>query len=424
MTETLKPPHHQPLFETLHPETQIFLSRAGETYRFSFQEFRELVVMSRDLEMWRETPLRIWHDEAVLKMKPDWPASEKKKKLLSFLRSRYESLKSDPKKYTRNPESPKREALRITVQESDKKIHGDCPVASSETVCCNLKTIDAVENCAFGCSYCTIQTFYGDQAVFDNRLAEKLAAIPIDPARHYHYGTGQSSDSLVWGNRNGNLDTLLDWAESHPNVLLEFKTKSDNVAYFLERNRSRDSKPLPRNIVLSWSLNPQIVIDHEEHFTAPLERRITAARQAADAGIKVSFHFHPMIFFEGWKEEYPALAAKVQSLFNPREILFISMGSVTFIKPVMQAIRKRGEATRIMQMQLVKAPNQKFTYPADLKIEMFQTLYQAFRGWHSKVFFYLCMEEAKFWDPVFGSHFATNELFEKTLLDACFNKIA
>ena len=130
------------------------------------------------------------------------------------------------------PQTPKPEPLKLTTHTSDKNIVGRCPVASDETVCCNLYTIDAVENCGFGCNYCTIQTFYDDQVLFDSKLPEKLKKLDFDPDRFYHLGTGQSSDSLMWGNQHRILDSLRDFAEENPNVLLELKTKSKTSLTF------------------------------------------------------------------------------------------------------------------------------------------------------------------------------------------------
>jgi len=310
----------------------------------------------------------------------------------------------------------KREKGKIVLMESDKNIFGMCPVASEKTVCCNLKTIDAVENCIFGCSYCTIQTFYKSETVFDNNIAGKLANIQLDPERNYHIGTGQSSDSLAWGNKNGNLDDLCKFASDNPNVLLEFKTKSDNISYFLENE-------IPPNIVCSWSLNPQTIIDNEEHFTVSLENRLKAARSVADKGVKVSFHFHPIVYYDDWRLAYTDIAKKVQDVFRPEDVLFISFGSVTFIKPVLKKIRNLGFPTKITQMELVTDPHGKMTYPDNIKIEKFSTMYQAFSRWHEKVFFYLCMEKAELWEKSLGYVFLTNEEFEKAMLDNVFSKI-
>ena len=124
--------------------------------------------------------------------------------------------------------------MKFPYKKDDSSVFGDCPVRSERTLCCNLKTIDAVQNCAFGCSYCTIQTFYGDRVIVDAELPKKLASLNIERGRFYHIGTGQSSDSLVWGNRDGILDTLCEFAFKHPDVLLELKTKSANVEYFIK----------------------------------------------------------------------------------------------------------------------------------------------------------------------------------------------
>ncbi|MDP3920505.1 MAG: hypothetical protein Q8R76_06850 [Candidatus Omnitrophota bacterium] len=390
----------------LNSESQKFIERVAGDYRFTYQESRQLEIAARDMEMWQEGSLEVlWlriEAEAPLRLK----GPQRKKHLLKKLRESLRSRQVKPTDYSGEPlPQPNRNSLKVTVKTSDKKIFGDCPVASPKTVCCNLRTIDAVENCAFGCSYCTVQTFYGDEAAFDDSLGEKLKGIELEPERFYHFGTGQSSDSLVWGNRNGILDALCNFARKNPNILLEFKTKSDNVAYFMEHE-------LPRNIVCSWSLNAEEVIINEEHFTAGLERRIAAARKVADRGIRVAFHFHPMVYHQGWDKAYPELARRVQEQFRPEEVLFISYGSVTFIKPVVQAIRKRGEKTKILQMEMVPDPHGKLTYPDPVKFEMFRTMHKAFAPWHDGVFFYLCMERAEIWDGVFGWHYKTNEIFE------------
>ena len=90
------------------------------------------------------------------------------------------------------------------------------------------------------------------------------------------------------------------------------------MRYFLERS-------VPPNIVVSYSLNTSLVIQNEEHFTASLKERLQAARKLADQGIRVAFHFHPMVYYRGWEKDYAELALEVQGMFNPDEVLFISV---------------------------------------------------------------------------------------------------
>ena len=411
----------QELFRRLSERQRSFLLNMAKYYRFTFQEFRQVTEACRDLEMWNddELALQSWAEEHFsLKNIPENTSAVDKKRFMQALREYMQELKNRPKRYEKFPHSAKTRAEKkpIVTQRSEKQIFGWCPVASEKTVCCNLRTIDAVESCAFGCSYCTIQTFYSDRYVFDADLGKKLEQISLNPDRFYHIGTGQSSDSLVWGNRNGMLDDLIRFARKHPNVMLEFKTKSNKIAYFLENDT-------PPNIVCSWSLNPQIIIDHEEHFTASLDERLASARAVADRGIKVSFHFHPIIYYENWKEDYLQISRRLQAMFNPEEILFISFGSVTFIKPVIKKIRLRGIASKILQMDFVTDPHGKLTYADEIKIDKFSKMYESFRAWHDKVFFYLCMEKASIWKAVFGRVYPANEDFEKDMLQKCMAKI-
>ncbi len=404
------------LYRKLPAEQQRDIRRLSTDHLLTFQEFRQVVEASRDLTMWGEGNLDEWwraqlRDTALT-------GRSLKKHILKKLNHYLDQLRNSPKVYPENglPRPRARQKLQVATVQSNKKIHGLCPVASPETVCCNLKTIDAVENCAFGCSYCTIQTFYQDQFVFEADLSEKLKAIPIDPAVFYHFGTGQSSDSLVWGNKNGNLDTLCRFAAQHPNILLEFKTKSDNIHYFLENK-------IPHNVVCSWSLNTPTIIQSEEHFTASLDERIGAARAVADLGVKVAFHFHPMVYYADWQLDYAAIATRLLQLFQPDEVLFISFGSVTMITPAIKKIRELGQRTKILQMQMVRDPHGKLTYPDETKIAMFRTMHQALAPWQESVFMYLCMEKASIWQETFGFAYSTNDEFERQFGLRTMNKL-
>ena len=100
-------------------------------------------------------------------------------------------------------------------------------------------------------------------------------------------------------------------------------------------------------------------------------------------------------------------------LFSPEEVLFVAFGARTVIKPVIQKIRKLGQFTKILQMDLVPDPHGKLTYPDDIKVKMFNEILQAITPWRDKVFMYLCMEKASIWEGTFGSVYDTNEEFEQ-----------
>ncbi len=388
----------QTFFPLLSIDDQSYIREIAEHYLFTLQELRIVSEIARDLSMWGEVEL------------PElWSGFEEefsnKDKIIKALDQRIDKLRNAAKRYGQL-KLPTKEEQHLELCHSEKPIHGACPVFSDKTVCCGLKTIDAVKNCCFGCSYCTIQTFYGeDNAIkFDDNLKEKLSKIEIDPDKFYHFGTGQSSDSLAFGNFNNLLGDLCEFAVAHPNILLEFKTKSANVDYFLEND-------VPKNIVCSWSLNTETIVKNEEFFTATLAERLLAAKKVAERGVRVSFHFHPMVYYSGYVEEYKNLAERVMQEFQPEQIAFISFGTLTFIKPVVHEIRKRGWNTKILEMPFAPDPLGKMTYPDEIKLALFRNIYGAFSDWHEKVYFYLCMEKAEIWDALFGWHYQSNDEF-------------
>ncbi|MBD3418486.1 MAG: hypothetical protein GF398_00055 [Chitinivibrionales bacterium] len=397
------------LFGRLTDASQQFLHALYLRYQFSFQQFRLLVEYGRDLEMWNEASFEHHWRECERRTADVNDVRVRKDKAFAELRNRLQRIKAAPTNYTQQSiRTPRRMPLEYIDESSGRTIFGYCPVASEKTVCCNLRTLDAVQNCRYACSYCTIQTFYGNNVIFDKDLPHKLQQLEseLESGRYYRIGTGQSSDALAWGNRNGMLDQLCAFARRNRQILLEFKTKSGFFRWFEENDA-------PPNVVCSWTLNPDIIIAAEEHATAQLDQRITAARKVADTGTKIAFHFHPLVYYEEWEAAYPELAQRIIDTFDPAEVLFVSFGSVTFIKPVIKAIRKRGEPTRILQMDMVPGPHGKLTYPDEIKVRMFKKMYATFEPWHSNVFFYLCMERDYFWHQTFGHCYPSNEAFER-----------
>ncbi len=406
------------LFDKLDKDNQLATRNIAVENRFTLQELRIFIESAIDLRIWNEESLiSHWHH---WRLSSDLTGREFKKWVFSKLEELLIKLREKENDYSdglsKNPAYQNKKIKQLN-QTSDIKIFGGCPVYSNTTLCCNLQTIDTVKNCGFGCSYCSIQTMYtNDNILFDEHFGQKLDAIELDPDKHYHIGTGQSSDALMWGNTNGILDDLFRFARKWPNVLLEFKTKSKNVDYLLLSD-------VPNNIICSWSLNPDIIIDNEEHLTPNLTRRLNAARSVADKGIRVGFHLHPMVIHKGWQQNYQALIKKVIDQFHTDEVVFVSFGSLTFPKPVIKKIRSYDIQSKIYQMQMVSNPEGKMTYPNDIKEQLFRHAYESFKPWHDKVFFYLCMEEKKLWDLTFGESYKDNKTFENTLIESALEKI-
>ncbi len=395
---------------------QAFLKEKEAIYRFSFQDRQNLERMAKDLQQWGEGELGdFWDDEAAGKAR----GKQAKERVLRDLGAKYEALRDSKKSYGGFEGKANSCGVSVAFENRDETVLGRCPVASEKTRCCNLLTLDAVKQCAFGCSYCSIQSFYsGGKVVFRGDLARQLSRVEADlnADEIYHIGTGQSSDSLMWGNRANVLSDVFDFARRNENVILELKSKSDNVDFLLENE-------VPFNVLATWSLNPNVIIENEEHFTASLEARLGAAKAVADKGVAVGFHFHPMIYYSGWEDDYRAIAERIMELFSPSQVVQISMGTLTFIKPVLKQIRKSDMRTKILQMPLVDIAG-KFSYPYDVKSELFSFLYSCFSDeWKESIFFYLCMEDLALWKDVFGFEYSSNVEFEEDMKNSYYKKL-
>ena len=408
----------QTVFHLLPEPEKVFLSTQAEALRFTQQELRIICEMALDRTRWKESSLESTWTQLASSIPNSNDRNQKKKRILASLSTQHDALKSRENNYQSwsKKDKPKTEKPIIkTTVKTDLGL-GRCPVASVKTRCCNLMTLDAVEKCGFDCSYCSIQSFYhGNQVVFDQDFAKKLDKLQLDPDKTYHIGTGQSSDSLMWGNHNGVLDALCHFARRHPNVILELKTKSRNIGWLLEND-------IPKNIICTWSLNPQTIIDHEEHLSASLKQRLDCAKQLAEKDCIVGFHFHPIIRYQGWKEDYVDITQTLCDEFDPDSVALVSLGTLTYTKSVMKTIRQRNLNSKILQMPMEEIAG-KYSYPLAMKLEMFQAVYQGLARWHDMVFFYLCMEDQSLWQPVFGYQYNSNIEFESAMKSAYFHKI-
>jgi len=165
-----------------------------------------------------------------------------------------------------------------------------CPGISPGMVCCNYYIVNLSKNCIYDCSYCFLQDFLGNNPMqvayvnVEDLLGELEEVFTQYPDRNFRVGTGELTDSLALDTIVPYTATLLPFFNRQSNAVLELKTKSDQIANLLNH-------PDPTNIIVSWSLNPQTIIDQEEKGTPGLAQRLESARACLDKGYRIGFHF-------------------------------------------------------------------------------------------------------------------------------------
>jgi spore photoproduct lyase len=186
-----------------------------------------------------------------------------------------------------------------------------CPGISPGMVCCNYYVVNLMKNCVYDCSYCFLQGFLENNPLMvayvnvDDLIGELDQVFKEHPDRMFRVGTGELTDSLALEDVVPYSDQLIPFFNQQDNAVLELKTKSANVGRLLQQESAK-------NVIVSWSLNPSNIIEHEEKGTPNLQQRLEAARLCQEKGYRVGFHFDPIILFPGWEQAYREL---VRDLF-------------------------------------------------------------------------------------------------------------
>ncbi len=275
-----------------------------------------------------------------------------------------------------------------------------CP-GSDGQICCNYFVINFASNCPMDCSYCYLQEYLGDNPglkVFSN-IGDLLRETDDLLSRHrgvfFRIGTGEIADSLALDRYIGFSREVIPFFAEQPNVLLELKTKSDCVEGLL----GLDPKD---RIVVSWTLNPQRIIESDEDGTASLEERLAAARRCQDVGYRLAFHFDPMIDYCGWEKDYAQLLEQLFATVDWRRIVWLSMGVLRTTPDLKRTMRARFPRSRLVTGEQVLCPDGKLRYFQPLRVAMYRKMLAWIRSAAPTAKVYLCMESKEVWQQVFG----------------------
>ncbi len=289
-----------------------------------------------------------------------------------------------------------------------------CP-GTSHQLCCGYHVINAATNCPMDCSYCVLQGYLNNPFLtlytnWEDLLEEIESFFNANSESLVRLGTGELSDSLALDGIFPLSKLLVPFFKERGNGILELKTKSVQIDHLLDLSHGGKT-------VISWSLNPEKIIEEEEVGTSSLKERVDAAARCQEKGYPLGFHFDPMIHHEGWEEGY---RETVRALFNrvdPKRIIWISLGGFRY-PPQLKAIAKeRFPQTKIFLGELFPGRDAKFRYLSEIRVEMYRKMAEWLRDADPNLFVYLCMESREVWEKVFGwapqSSSHLNHLFEK-----------
>lgn len=267
-----------------------------------------------------------------------------------------------------------------------------CPCTKNH-IGCGYWIFNLGFGCPFDCSYCYLQQYQNFPGIILpsnlDDFFKKFDTFLKKINRPIRIGTGEFCDSLALDHITGYSNKLIDFFSKRP-VLFELKTKSSNIENILK------SKP-SKNIIISWSLNPQKIIDSQEYATASLKERLQSARKIQKKGFKLAFHFDPIIYFDNWQKEYRSLIETLYSSLNP-PFAWISLGTLRFARKLKSLMEQRFPESDLAYGELFIGEDKKLRYPEFLRIHLYKNMVEWIRKFDKKTPLYLCMESKHAWE--------------------------
>jgi spore photoproduct lyase len=216
-------------------------------------------------------------------------------------------------------------------------------VKSSLTARPNSRSSDFIapshaNGCAMACSYCyvprrkgyanPITTFVNIEQIrgyltrHASRQGLKTEPSQIDP-KYWVYDIGENSDCSVDALICDNVYDLIRLFSALPNAKATFATK------FV--NRTMLSYEPKRKTRIRFSLMPHKSARVVDVRTSPIGERIAAINDFHAAGYEVHLNFSPVIYYEGWLDDYRDLFVELADVLNDEvkaqlaaEIIFLT----------------------------------------------------------------------------------------------------
>ncbi len=179
-----------------------------------------------------------------------------------------------------------------------------------------------IRNCVYNCEYCFLQGMHasGDLLVTVNNQDMMQAASSLYRDRGgYFLSISYLTDLMAFESLLPFCRRWIEFAREHPELLLEIRTKSDNVQAL------RDLAPVA-NVVLVWSLSPESVSRKHERGAASFRNRLLAARTAQQAGWRLRLCFDPVLRVPGWKDLYHDCISETFRRLNGEAVEQVSFG--------------------------------------------------------------------------------------------------
>ncbi len=273
----------------------------------------------------------------------------------------------------------------------------ECPGTSHYT-CCDYTILHTGTFCTMDCSYCILQAYFHPPVLQYFAGLDHISG-HLDLAFHQNkilrIGTGEYTDSLIWEKISPMPKHLVEKFAHQDTAVLELKTKTVNVNSLMNIDHNEKT-------ILAWSVNTPEIIGSEEKGTASLKSRLKTAKLCQDKGYKIAFHFDPIVLYDGCGTAYKNVVKLIFETIDPKNIVWMSLGTFRFMPALKQVIEKRFERSTICYGEFILGLDNKMRYFKPLRIKMYQEMIDCIRQYAPELLVYFCMEDEEVWDKCLG----------------------
>lgn len=282
-------------------------------------------------------------------------------------------------------------------------MHGNilkkCP-GSLGHICCNYYVINLYIGCPLNCTYCILQGYLNQPLTIINidleNIFHGLKNIFFENDQFYRIGTGELGDSLAYDPVTDFSTEFINFFSDYPRNIFEFKTKTNFIDNILEIDS-------PGNIVIGFSVNPEIINKNEEGYSSSLSERLEAAGKLVQKGYKVSFHFDPIINIINFEKEYNDVIKKVFEYVSPSDIAWVSLGTFRYPSDLKKMIEYNYPSTDILNDEFVLCNDKKFRYLKSIRLDLYKNIISMLHDYDKNLLIYLCMESPEVWKNTLGN---------------------
>ncbi len=275
-----------------------------------------------------------------------------------------------------------------------------CP-GTREYRCCDYQVLNTGMNCPIDCVYCILQAYLNSPWLtffvnIEQMFQELAEVVDGDGGKFFRIGTGEFTDSLAIDRLTGLSKKLIHFMARRQNTILELKTKSGVIENLADMDHNGRT-------IVAWSLNSGPIMRQQEIRSATFEERLEAARQCAEWGYKLAFHFDPIIEHPHWQKEYTKTIERLFQMVPADAVAWISLGALRFIPHLKEIGIRRFPGSKIYFNEFIEGLDGKNRYFRPQRTKLYRLIYSLLKERASeKTCIYFCMESDEIWQEVMG----------------------